>query len=58
MLAGIECKQAIFRLFYVWINKRGGGNEKKDRQLLVGRVLRCSPFLCMYSIHIHILYIK
>ena len=30
----------------------------KDRQLLAGGVLRCSPFLCMHSIYIHILYIK
>ena len=52
------------RLFY--ISRRGKGLSRgvsldsilKDRQLLVGGVLRCSPFLFMYSSCIHILYIK
>ena len=28
----------------------------KDRQLLMVGVLRCSPFLCIYFIYIHVLY--
>ena len=30
----------------------------KDRQLLMEGVLHCSPFLCIYFIYIHVLYIK
>ena len=35
-----------------------GTTALKDRQLLVGGVLGFSPFLCMYLINIHMLYIN